>query len=189
MSCLWCPQFRQVHATYEGTYTGGKKAGTGKMIYPNGDEYTGEWKDNAMEGEGTYVNKPPLRVLTATNELLQAREDSTRSKSNGSISSPSSFERGSTLRHATQDIYSGSWVANKKNGQGMYQFGADDSTMHGTWVDGTIAEGTWVFKDGTVYTGRFEGGRPKGEGKFAFPSGISQSGVYEAAAREEDADE
>ncbi len=28
----------------------------------------------------------------------------------------------------------------------MYQFGADDSTMHGTWVDGTITEGTWVFK-------------------------------------------
>lgn len=49
---------------------------------------------------------------------------------------------------ATQDIYSGSWVANKKSGQGMYQFGADDSTMHGTWVDGTITEGTWVFKVG-----------------------------------------
>lgn len=47
---------------------------------------------------------------------------------------------------ATGDIYSGSWVANKKTGQGMYQFGADDSTMHGTWVDGTITEGKWVFK-------------------------------------------
>lgn len=47
---------------------------------------------------------------------------------------------------ATGDIYSGSWVANKKSGQGVYQFGADDSTMHGTWVDGTITEGKWVFK-------------------------------------------
>lgn len=47
---------------------------------------------------------------------------------------------------ATGDIYSGSWVANKKSGQGMYQFGADDSTMHGAWVDGTITEGKWVFK-------------------------------------------
>ncbi|CAN0479102.1 unnamed protein product [Ectocarpus sp. 12 AP-2014] len=136
----------QVHATYEGNYTDGKKAGTGKMTYPNGDEYTGEWKDNAMEGEGTYVYK------------------------------------------ATGDIYSGTWVANQKSGQGMYQFGADDSTMHGTWVDGTITEGTWVFKDGTVYTGRFDGGRPKGEGTFAFPSGISQQGFYEAVAAE-DADE
>lgn len=47
---------------------------------------------------------------------------------------------------ATGDIYSGSWVANKKTGKGMYQFGADDSTMHGTWANGTITEGTWVFK-------------------------------------------
>lgn len=52
-----------MHATYEGNYTDGKKAGTGKMTYPNGDEYTGEWKDNAMEGEGTYVYK--VRALFA----------------------------------------------------------------------------------------------------------------------------
>lgn len=44
-------------------------------------------------------------------------------------------------------------------------------------------------KDGTVYTGRFEGGRPKGEGEFAFPSGISQLGYYEALTPGEDADE
>lgn len=50
------PQF-QLHATYEGNYTDGKKAGTGKMTYPNGDIYTGEWKDNMMDGEGTYVYK------------------------------------------------------------------------------------------------------------------------------------
>lgn len=37
----------------------------------------------------------------------------------------------------------------------MYQFGADDSTMHGTWVDGTITKGTWVFKVNYVVTGRF----------------------------------
>lgn len=47
---------------------------------------------------------------------------------------------------ATGDIYSGSWIANNKSGKGMYQFGADDSTMHGLWVDGTITEGKWVFK-------------------------------------------
>ena len=43
-------------------------------------------------------------------------------------------------------------------------------------------------QDGTVYTGRFEGGRPKGEGTFVFPSGITQQGFYEAVVAE-DADE
>lgn len=28
----------------------------------------------------------------------------------------------------------------------MYQFGADSSTMHGTWEEGTITEGKWIFK-------------------------------------------
>lgn len=45
-----------------------------------------------------------------------------------------------------------------------------------------------LSQDGTVYTGRFNGGRPKGEGKFVFPSGISQQGFYEAVVAE-DADE
>lgn len=44
-----------------------------------------------------------------------------------------------------------------------------------------------LSQDGTVYTGRFEAGRPKGEGKFVFPNGISQQGFYEAVV-EEDAD-
>lgn len=46
-----------------------------------------------------------------------------------------------------------------------------------------------LTQDGTVYTGRFEGGRPKGEGKFEFPTGITQLGFYEVVAAEEDADE
>lgn len=53
----------QVHATFDGTYVDGKKTGYGKMTYPNGDIYTGEWKDNTMEGQGTYVYKVPPRDM------------------------------------------------------------------------------------------------------------------------------
>lgn len=53
----------QMHATYEGSYVDGKKAGVGKMTYPNGDVYTGQWKNNVMEGEGTYVYKVRLRAF------------------------------------------------------------------------------------------------------------------------------
>jgi hypothetical protein len=41
-----------VSACYEGIYVEGKKAGYGKMTYPNGDVYTGEWKDNRTHGQG-----------------------------------------------------------------------------------------------------------------------------------------
>lgn len=51
-----------------------------------------------------------------------------------------------TSPQATGDIYSGTWSIGRKSGQGVYQFGADESVMNGTWVDGAITEGKWGFK-------------------------------------------
>jgi hypothetical protein len=54
------------------------------------------------------------------------------------------------------------------------QFGADQSVMKGTWVNGSITNGQWIYTDGTVYTGTFSGGKPVGPGSFALPNGITQ---------------
>jgi hypothetical protein len=35
-------------ARYEGNYKDGNKCGVGKMVYPNGDIYEGEWLDNKV---------------------------------------------------------------------------------------------------------------------------------------------
>lgn len=35
-------------AKYEGNYKGGLKNGYGKIKFPNGDEYSGEWVDNKV---------------------------------------------------------------------------------------------------------------------------------------------
>lgn len=37
-----------VKATYEGEYWNGKRQGRGKMVFPSGDTYHGEWKDNKV---------------------------------------------------------------------------------------------------------------------------------------------
>jgi hypothetical protein len=39
-------------ATYEGTYKDGRRHGVGKMTYPNGDTYQGEWVDGNPGGTG-----------------------------------------------------------------------------------------------------------------------------------------
>ncbi|KAJ1431852.1 radial spoke protein 10, partial [Ochromonadaceae sp. CCMP2298] len=44
-------------ARYEGVYKDGLKHGVGKMVYPTGDVYEGEWFENKMQGEGTYTYK------------------------------------------------------------------------------------------------------------------------------------
>ncbi len=125
-------------ARYEGNYYDGMRHGQGKMIYPTGDIYEGEWFENKANGEGSYTYKK------------------------------------------SGDIYSGSFVMDKKQGQGTYEFGADSSMLIGEWVDGQITTGKWVLKGAAVYEGAFKLGRPFGEGKFNFESGLSQSGVYEA---------
>lgn len=44
-------------ARFEGIYKDGARNGFGRMVYPNGDVYEGEWVDNKMHGEGTYTYK------------------------------------------------------------------------------------------------------------------------------------
>ena len=77
------------------------------------------------------------------------------------------------------DIYSGSWQADKKHGQGTYEFGADSSMFVGTWENGQMTTGKWVWKEAAEYQGDFKLGRPFGNGVFNFASGLSQKGVYE----------
>lgn len=78
----------------------------------------------------------------------------------------------------TGDIYSGKWVANVKHGFGQYEFQADNSVFEGDWENGQLTRGKWVLQGAAVYEGEFKLGRPFGEGKFTFESGLVQKGSY-----------
>jgi hypothetical protein len=84
------------------------------------------------------------------------------------------------------DIYSGGWFADKKHGQGTYEFGADSSYITGTWENGQVTTGKWVMKGAAVYEGEFKLGRPVGRGVFTFESGLVQEGSYNEKKRGED---
>lgn len=45
----------KVTATFEGNYENGAKQGVGKMTFPNGDIYHGEWKEDKMSGDGSFM--------------------------------------------------------------------------------------------------------------------------------------
>ncbi len=85
---------------------------------------------------------------------------------------------GTYIYKKSGDIYSGSWVENKKHGQGRYEFSADQSQFVGQWVNGDMVSGTWELKGAGVYEGEFKLGRPVGAGKFSFASGITQTGSF-----------
>lgn len=42
-------------ASYDGAYVDGAKQGLGKMVFPNGDTYHGEWHRDTMHGDGSFV--------------------------------------------------------------------------------------------------------------------------------------
>jgi hypothetical protein len=85
---------------------------------------------------------------------------------------------GSYIYKKTNDIYSGYFVNDKKEGEGRYQFGADGSIFVGKWENGQINSGVWELKGTGKYTGSFQIGRPLGEGRFEFNNGIAQDGEY-----------
>jgi 1-phosphatidylinositol-4-phosphate 5-kinase len=86
--------------------------------------------------------------------------------------------QGSYVFKKTNDIYSGSWSNDKRHGDGQYQFGADGSIFVGRWENGQLNNGVWELKGTGKYTGSFTLGRPVGEGRFEFNTGINQDGEY-----------
>jgi hypothetical protein len=79
---------------------------------------------------------------------------------------------------ATGDIYSGRWENGVKNGEGIYEFGADSSQFAGVWENGEMKSGQWRFKNAGHYEGGFQGNRPFGPGTYHFASGLQHTGEY-----------
>ena len=108
---------------YAGSWVNGERSGVGKLAYPNGDKYYGQFEHNVAHGEGTY-------------------------------------------KYANGDVYSGQWVQGQKSGQGCYEYASNKSQLVGTWVDGTITQGKWIYSDGTSWNGDFKNGKPIGKCSF-----------------------
>jgi len=41
---------------YKGSMRNGMRNGRGVCLYPNGDKYDGEWKDDLKDGRGKFVD-------------------------------------------------------------------------------------------------------------------------------------
>eukprot|EP00622_Pseudochattonella_farcimen_P002660 FR737637.1.p1 GENE.FR737637.1~~FR737637.1.p1 ORF type:complete len:226 (+),score=34.92 FR737637.1:1-678(+) len=180
-----------------------EKEGKAKVEYISGDTYDGDFNQEKMEhGQGTYVwtkkNEDDEIVLKATYT--------------GSYVDGKRCGVG-TMTFPNGDVYQGEWKDNKMNGQGLYRFkrtgdvfdgifvdglkegkgtyeyGEDRSKLSGNWSKGTIVDGDWILEGSGVYSGSFGNGKPSGEGKYDFKSGIKQTGAYVAPPIDEDDEE
>jgi len=124
---LW-PYTRKGEAGYEGERdTWGKvggvgnKHGKGKMSYPNGNYYEGEWFHGHMQGRGTYQHNNgdgmPMDIYTGSfQESLQHGESA------------------GTYTRYDGATYRGDWKLGKRHGIGTFSW-PDGSCYRGFWVD------------------------------------------------------
>jgi hypothetical protein len=61
-------------ARYEGNYKDGVRCGVGKMVYPNGDTYEGEWLDNKVNFLNEIQLSPLISLVDAWGRNLYLQE-------------------------------------------------------------------------------------------------------------------
>ena len=185
-----------------------KRAGKAKVVYSNGNTYEGQFsEDKLKEGEGTYTwstnaedeedeEGPPKTTAQYSGQYRNGKRHGKgkmtfpngdtytgeweNNKMNGEGTYIYKTDKGDA------DVFSGTWVADVKQGEGTYEFGVDKSQLVGTWEAGSIVAGTWRFPDGGCYEGKFENGKPAGEGSFKHANGYTQPGTFVAKAVDDD---
>ncbi|HJV88604.1 MAG TPA: protein kinase [Noviherbaspirillum sp.] len=95
---------------FEGTLVRGKKEGRGKFIWNNGQRYTGDWARDMPNGKGTITFTDGSRYEGDVRDGVPHGQGTTHFRSG--------------------DVYSGEWVHGKSQGHGRY-----------TWANGSYWEG------------------------------------------------
>lgn len=151
------------------------KEGVGRTLFPSGDMYCGEYKDNKRNGFGTYFwsSKGMLYTGRWRNNIREGVGRMIFPDGGRYLGSWSSNKRNGEGRFTYPDgsSYNGAWVDDLKNGFGTYTF-VDGSQYIGSYVDGEFVSGEWRMAGGaTRYYGAFENDKPIGAGVYVFKYG------------------
>lgn len=161
----------------------GTKEGLGQTLFPAGDCYAGEYKDNKRHGNGVY--------WWSTSTVLYCGEwcDNVRHGYGRVVYPDGSRYLGhwyhdkkhgqGRYTYADGSSYDGSWANNRKHGQGVYHL-SDGSVYAGTFHEDDFVSGEWRLACGTVrYIGNFVQDQPDGAGVFVHRCGAKEGTFYE----------
>jgi hypothetical protein len=140
---------------YTGNFSNGVFSLTGKMLYSNGDLYSGEWKNGNIEGEGTLTYGVENLELKSYFGLWKANRKE-------------GFGR---LYYRCGDAYAGKFVDGVANGTAVYFFSKDNvlgyERYEGDYWNGVRSgNGVQILMDGSVYKGMFNDNHFEGYGSF-----------------------
>ncbi|KAK9815279.1 hypothetical protein WJX72_000998 [[Myrmecia] bisecta] len=172
--------------------------------FPNGDNYTGGWKDGLPEGEGIYQwadgsvyegswkngAKQGLGTYTWPTKAVYRGE-----WQNGCMHGSGTFEGTDGTRYqggwqrdlkhglgkkwyANGDTYEGLWKAGKSDGPGRYKW-KNRNEYDGEWRAGKMhGQGTLKWNTGDRYDGEFKDGEEDGLGVFTWPDSSTYDGFW-----------
>ncbi|KAH9734891.1 phosphatidylinositol 4-phosphate 5-kinase 9 [Citrus sinensis] len=143
---------------YEGEFSGGYIHGTGTYIGSDGLTYKGRWRLNLKHGLG-YQVYPNGDVFEGS--WIQ-----------GAAEGPGKYT------WANRDVYLGNMKGGKMSGKGTLTWTNGDS-FEGSWLNGMMhGFGVYTWSDGGSYVGTWSRGLKDGKGTF-YPNGIQLSVLQE----------
>ena len=161
---------------YEGLFSRGIRKGHGKLSFPDGSRYEGNWLDDEPNGNGIYVSSDGGSYQ---GEWLSGRREGkgTQIYANGAkydgVWASDRFHKTGTFAAASTDIfksYDGEWHNGKMSGKGVLLF-ANGEGFRGTFKDGRLhGNGTWHWPSGASFTGKWNLGQREAKGSY-FSSG------------------
>ncbi|AYU76014.1 Phosphatidylinositol 4-phosphate 5-kinase, putative [Leishmania donovani] len=180
-----------------GVYVGprlpdGTKQGLGQTLFPSGDCYTGEYKENQRDGRGVYWWSKG-GALYCGEWFRNMRHGYGRmvypdgSRYLGRWVHGKRSGKGRYV-YADGSSYDGAWVKDEKHGSGTYHL-LDGSSFIGTFHHNRFVSGEWRLASGTVrYIGNFENDAPAGAGVYVHRCGLKpgtfqQEGTYSAEGK------
>ena len=123
---------------FEGEFVNGFPDGKGVMRFSNNDRYEGDWHNGEMEGYGIY-------------KFYDEKKDKYIVKYEGNFHK-STFEGEGKITYANRSVYYGFWTAGQRNGMGQLLLN-DGTLLSGIWQSDHLSEGVAIMPDGQRYCG------------------------------------
>lgn len=155
--------------SYRGYWRENRREGEGTIFYANGDEYTGEWRDNArVDGRGTLKNAAEGSVYVGNFKHEKPHGQGIKTYKNGS-------------RH------DGAWSNGVPHGEGTLYMVSPADVFVAKWDRGRPVDGPGnpckiIHRNGNIYEGEFvwRDGKPvpSGQGSLVYLDSTAFEGTF-----------
>jgi hypothetical protein len=174
-------KFTRDGTLYEGSYKNGIPDGKGKWIYPNGNSYEGEIKENKLAGKGIYkyANGTVIEgsFLNGSADGYAKASYTNGDNYEGNWVQGNRTGKGKYFFSSSGNVYEGEYLNNQSNGKGKLTY-KNSTVDEGEFVNGLIVKGTRKYADGGIDEGEFKSNKLNGKGIRKFPNGGIDEGEF-----------